>query len=227
MASEYSEWMEIAKTLGMQGSELKAFIKEKEAEKREERLQERNEKIRLTELANEAKKIEAAERRLEREAEEKRLVIEKEEKRLEREAKAEEKRLERESDEKKRQEENELKKLELQLLNNIKLKELEIRQTQENRISTDNGIFRGSNESITNDNTRFIKIPMFKPEVDNLDSFLLRFERICEAYKVKPDLWALTLARSLEGRALEVYQRMNTEDAHDYKKIERGTSQEI
>ena len=32
MAAEYSEWMEIAKILGMQGSELKTFIKEKEAE---------------------------------------------------------------------------------------------------------------------------------------------------------------------------------------------------
>ena len=235
MSTEYSGWLELAKTLGIEGNELRGFIKEKEAEKREERLQERNERIRLAELANEDKKREAEQRRLdnEREVEQRRLDNEVEQKRFDREAKerclaieAEKKRIEDlaeqrklESEERKRQEENEIKKLELQHLNDVKMKELEIRKVIEERSSSGDGVFTANSGNTTNDSSRYVKIPMFKPEVDNLDGFLLRFERICESYNVKTDMWALTLARSLDGRALEVYQRMNADDAKDYKKL--------
>lgn len=192
MATSYLEWNKMAETLGLVGDEKKTFIKERLAEERADRVSERTEKLRLAEL-------EAQERQAIREAE------------------AQDKRMA--AEEKERLELNELKKLELQLQNATKMKELEVRLAQENRANETDGVFRGGGEGMSSDNGKFVKIPIFKPEIDNLDGYLLRFERICETYKVKQNLWSLTLARSLEGRALEVYQRMNAEDAQVYSKL--------
>ena len=197
--TEHAEIVEMAKSLGLEGNELRAYVKETMAERREERALIRAENIRLKELSIQEKQMEAAER-------DKKMSMESENKKMEIEAEE-------------RRRVDEFKKEEFKLLNATKMKELEIRLAQETKVTGSEGIFRGSGEGVSNDNGRFVKIPTFKPEIDNLDGFLLRFERICETYKVKQELWSLTLARSLEGKALEVYQRMNTEDAQVYAKL--------
>jgi hypothetical protein len=52
-----------------------------------------------------------------------------------------------------------------------------------------------------------------------LDGYLLRFERTCEAYEVKRELWSITLATHLNGKALEVYQRLSTSEAKSYDRL--------
>lgn len=231
--SEDSEIFEMGKALGFEGAELRTYVKEIKAERREERALIREENKRLQELAEQdkqriadEKKREADERRfameterrkLEAETERRKIDAETEQRRLD--AETEQRKLSLDAEERRMQEENNLKKQEMQLQNTLKMKELEIRQAQESRASTSEGIFRGSGEGSSNDNSKFVKIPTFKPEIDNLDGYLLRFERICETYKIKQELWSLTLARALEGKALDVYQRMNEEDAQNYQKL--------
>ena len=112
----------------------------------------------------------------------------------------------------------ELKKIEAE----VKLKEIEARATADRQ---QNG---GSNVMFVNDNEegnsgnngrgiRDIKFPNFNENKDCLDAYLLRFERTVEAYEIPQRLWSLTLARHLEGKALEVYQRLSSREAQNYE----------
>lgn len=50
-----------------------------------------------------------------------------------------------------------------------------------------------------------------------MDVYLFRFKRTSLALHVPKDTWALNLARCFDGRALEVYQRLDQESAQDYE----------
>src|SRR5688572_28355085 len=93
--AEHAEIMEMAKSLGLEGTELRAYVKEIMAERREERALIRAENIRLSELANETKKMEAEAKKMEIEAAErdKKLHMEAEAKKMEIEAAERDKKL--------------------------------------------------------------------------------------------------------------------------------------
>ena len=63
------------------------------------------------------------------------------------------------------------------------------------------------------------KIPAFKEGKDEMDSYLLRFERYATAQKWEPDTWATGLSALLQGKALDVYALMPKEDALNYDKL--------
>ena len=63
------------------------------------------------------------------------------------------------------------------------------------------------------------KIPAFNEGKDEMDSFLLRFERYATAQKWEPDTWATGLSALLQGKALDVYALMPKEDALNYDKL--------
>ena len=49
-----------------------------------------------------------------------------------------------------------------------------------------------------------------------VDSYLNRFERMARAHGWPETEWAVNLSALLTGRVLEVYSRLNEEDANDY-----------
>jgi len=51
-----------------------------------------------------------------------------------------------------------------------------------------------------------LKLPPFNK--DDLDAYLTRFKTACTAFDVRPEFWSTQLARLLQGRSLEVYQRL-------------------
>ena len=53
-----------------------------------------------------------------------------------------------------------------------------------------------------------LKLPPFNEDKDDLDAYLTRFERACTAFEIRPEYWSTQLARLLQGRSLEVYQRL-------------------
>ena len=53
------------------------------------------------------------------------------------------------------------------------------------------------------------KLPSFIDEKDELDSYLLRFERYAENASWEKDTWAIKLSALLTGRAVDVYTRMS------------------
>ena len=63
------------------------------------------------------------------------------------------------------------------------------------------------------------KIPAFNEGKDEMDSYLLRFERYATAQKWEPDTWATGLSALLQGKALDVYALMPREDALNYDKL--------
>ena len=63
------------------------------------------------------------------------------------------------------------------------------------------------------------KLPYFEESKDKMDSYLSRFEKYATANKWDKNVWAAYLSALLKGRALDVYDRLSTEDAADYDKL--------
>ena len=61
--------------------------------------------------------------------------------------------------------------------------------------------------------------PAFNEGKDEMDSYLLRFERYATAQKWEPDTWATGLSALLQGKALDIYALMTKEDALNYDKL--------
>ena len=66
------------------------------------------------------------------------------------------------------------------------------------------------------------KLPSFVDEKDELDSYLLRFERYAENASWEKDTWAIKLSALLTGRAMDVYTKMSDADASDYDKLKKA-----
>ena len=64
------------------------------------------------------------------------------------------------------------------------------------------------------------KLPYFEESKDKMDSYLSRFEKYATANKWDKNVWAAYLSALLKGRALDVYDRLSTEDAADYDKLQ-------
>ncbi|KAJ8044259.1 hypothetical protein HOLleu_11669 [Holothuria leucospilota] len=60
------------------------------------------------------------------------------------------------------------------------------------------------------------KLPVFKDNIDDMDSYLLRFERFAEDAEWPRGSWATSLGALLTGRALDVYSRMPGTKAKKY-----------
>ena len=63
------------------------------------------------------------------------------------------------------------------------------------------------------------KLPYFEESKDKMDSYLSRFEKYATANKWDKDVWDAYFSALLKGRALDVYDRLSTEDAADYDKL--------
>jgi len=61
-----------------------------------------------------------------------------------------------------------------------------------------------------------LKLPPFNEEKDDLDAYLTGFVRACIAFMIRTEHWSTQLARLLQGRSLEVYQRLAACEVDDY-----------
>jgi len=64
-----------------------------------------------------------------------------------------------------------------------------------------------------------LKLPLFNDEKDDLDAYQIRFERACAAFEIRPEFWSTQLARLLQGRSLDVYQRLPAEVVDKYESL--------
>ena len=141
------------------------------------------------------KDIEREERRLDRDKE-------REKEREEREKEREEREKEREEREKEREEREKERKHELQKLQ-----------------------YQSEIESTSRQATNLVqtpKLPPFVEDRDEMDSYLLRFERFARAAGWEEEQWAVSLSALLTGKALDIYYRMNTEDSSDYQTLKNS-----
>lgn len=61
------------------------------------------------------------------------------------------------------------------------------------------------------------KLQMFNEDKDDMDSFLLRFERYADIQKYDRSEYAIYLSALLQGSALDVYTRLSATEANDYE----------
>ena len=81
-----------------------------------------------------------------------------------------------------------------------------------------------STSSSSNSNTRRMptpKMPHFD-EKEDLDAYILRFERFAKAHDWPRDQWALNLSLCLKGESLRVYSRLASNDSEDYDKLKEA-----
>ena len=99
----------------------------------------------------------------------------------------------------------------------LRMKETEVRNRNsgaggdaENTQDRNNNNGHGSRST----GMKALKLPPFHEE-DNLDAYLTRFERVCVAFKVRPEHRSTQLARLLQGKTL--VSASDIEEADDYK----------
>jgi len=61
-----------------------------------------------------------------------------------------------------------------------------------------------------------LKLLPFNEDKDDLDAYLIRFERACTAFEVRQEHRSTQLARLLQDNALDVYQRLADDEVGDY-----------
>ena len=181
-----------AEDIGFQGKEILEYIKEQQKLDREERAARREEKKRADELQAEEKK-----RADELQAEEKRRADEIRFAQIE--AAKEQAKLEAEKE--------------------LKIKEMELQAQQAQAQVTASS---ATTPPPRNKDAKSPKLPSFIDEKDELDSYLLRFERYAENASWEKDTWAIKLSALLTGRAMDVYTRMSDADASDYDKLKKA-----
>ena len=99
----------------------------------------------------------------------------------------------------------------------LALKELELKAQQSQA-----GASLAATPPPRNKDAKSPKLPSFVDEKDELDSYLLRFERYAENASWEKDTWAIKLSALLTGRAMDVYTRMSDADASDYDKLKKA-----
>ena len=99
----------------------------------------------------------------------------------------------------------------------LALKELELKAQQSQA-----GASLAATTPPRNKDAKSPKLPSFIDEKDELDSYLLRFERYAENASWEKDTWAIKLSALLTGRAMDVYTRMSDADATDYDKLKKA-----
>ena len=105
-----------------------------------------------------------------------------------------------------RAKEREIKQLELQ----EKLKQKEIELTKASQKNEQNGNFSAR---------RVPKLPNFNENLDDMTSFIHRFELHAINQGWKKETWSMSLQSLLTGRALQVMSHLSINDANDYESL--------
>ena len=104
------------------------------------------------------------------------------------------------------------------LKHNFEMKHLELMgQLEVQRATFKTELEKQKSEKLAH--ARDPKLPYFEESKDKMDSYLSRFEKYRTANKWDKNVWAAYLSALLKGRALDVYDRLSTEDAADYDKL--------
>jgi len=80
------------------------------------------------------------------------------------------------------------------------------------------GVVPGSNRGHSAAMKAF-KLPLFNDETDDLDAYVIKSERACTAFEIRPEFWSTQLARLLQGKSLDVYQRLPAEEVDNYESL--------
>ena len=224
--------IQMGKDLGYAGDKLQDFVKQQQDYERGERIAERE--LERDRIAAEKDKLAAQEK--DREIELAKIAAQEKDKEIELARIATEERLEMariEGIAEQAERDRELKRTELEtdresklsseielekLKHSFEMKHLELMgQLEVQRATFKTELEKQKSEKLAH--ARDPKLPYFEESKDKMDSYLSRFEKYATANKWDKNVWAAYLSALLKGRALDVYDRLSTEDAADYDKL--------
>ena len=185
-----------AEDIGFEGKDILEYVKEQQKLDREERAAWRE-----TQKMQAQADVELAKIRAEAEAEEKKRTDELQ------------------AEEKRRADEIKVQMAKIEADKELALKEMELQAQQAQVQATTSS---ATTPPPRNKDAKSPKLPSFEDEKDELDSYLLRFERYAENASWEKDTWAIKLSALLTGRAMDVYTRMSDADASDYDKLKKA-----
>ncbi|XP_067659772.1 uncharacterized protein [Haliotis asinina] len=189
---------DFGESLGYTGKDLQLFVKEQIdiqlAKEQAER--EREERANAREAKKFEQELEKA--KLEREKERERMEVEKA-------------RIEAEKEKVRLQVELEKEKAQIEMKERVELEKIK----KENSMSEvpENGTLSLSGKP------KMPKMPPFEDQKDNIDAYFHRFERIARTQAWPESQWAAYLSTLLNGKALEVYSRLDQNDAEKYEEV--------
>ena len=125
--------------------------------------------------------------------------------------------LQTEAEEKRRADEIKVQMAKIEAEKELTLREIELKAQQSQA-----GTSPAATPPPRNKDAKSPKLPSFIDEKDELDSYLLLFERYAKNASWEKDTWAIKLSALLTGRAMDVYTRMSDADASDYDKLKKA-----
>ena len=96
--------------------------------------------------------------------------------------------------------------------------ELKRQEIEASRIDASN-ILHSTNVGISETARKGPKLPYFDENKDDMDAYLMRFERYATVQKWAKEDYAAYLSALLRGKALDVYTRLTPQDANDYNDL--------
>ena len=231
--------IQMGKDLGYAGEKLQDFVKQQQDYERGERIAERElerDRIAAQDKERELERDRLAAQEKDREIELAKIAAQEKDKEIELARIATEERLEMariEGIAEQAERDRELKRTELEtdkesklsseielekLKHSFEMKHLELMsQLEVQRATFKTELEKQKSEKLAH--ARDPKLPYFEESKDKMDSYLSRFEKYATANKWDKNVWAAYLSALLKGRALDVYDRLSTEDAADYDKL--------
>ena len=194
--TKISSSFEAGSRRGFEGKDILEYVKEQQKLDREERAAWRE-----TQKMQAQADVELAKIRAEAEAEEKKRADELQ------------------AEEKRRADEIKVQMAKIEADKELALKEMELQAQQAQVQATTSS---ATTPPPRNKDAKSPKLPSFVDEKDELDSYLLRFERYAENASWEKDTWAIKLSALLTGRAINIYTRMSDADASDYDKLKKA-----
>ena len=119
------------------------------------------------------------------------------------------------ADKREEESDNSLVREEQTLERQIRIEELKIRQVELNTSA-------GSSPRAERRSTAAPKLPPFDESRDNIDVYLMRFERHAKARGWPEHEWAVDLSALLSGKGLEVYYSLNENQANEYETLKKA-----
>ena len=97
----------------------------------------------------------------------------------------------------------------------IELKKLELEIERAKRDAVTNGESNATSQLKT-------KMPYFNEKIDNIESYLYKFQRHAEAAGWPKSSWANNLVTLLQGRALDYFREVPTAEMNDFDKVKQN-----
>ncbi|XP_037795765.1 uncharacterized protein LOC119591123 [Penaeus monodon] len=107
----------------------------------------------------------------------------------------------------------------------LKREELKIRQQELKREFP--VVDEVTHHNTANTKVKYPKLPLFNDMYDNIDAYLQRFERFARNADWPEEVWAISLASLLQGKALDIYHQLTPTEANSFELVKSALLRDL